>query len=479
MKPIRPDYQPGMLSSHQFRSFLLLLCIGILLLSCAGEDGADDDSSLLDGDTESTVEDGDSSLDEDGDLDGEDETPLLDGDEQDEWEIPEEFEGIDPSLCMPETPLEDLPFDPQYLRLESGLAIMDKNVYLSTVLLKDEDLNQAQQSEDSLNALVEERAEALAQATCGEDLNCWDGALTWSEEDIAGAVAALTAWNQADLLISRHLLPCGDFARYANLPRDEFLQTVVSGTLEALNRIWLRYSRRISTADLLTLLTPLQTEMQQATTFTQPLARVNEALMQAQGRDEAVRYDPLTDGENRLAFERMETISWSAYPFSVMMVPGQGPNDLDTALHPTGAGRCDLAAERFKAGLAPFILVSGGHVHPDQTPYCEAIEMKAYLMETHGIAENAILIDPYARHTTTNARNLGRTILRYGFPPDKPAMTNTDLFQSAYMLGMEGRLLDELGYIPYRRLVKMTDNNNCLLTSPDALTIDPSDPLDP
>jgi hypothetical protein len=27
------------------------------------------------------------------------------------------------------------------------------------------------------------------------------------------------------------------------------------------------------------------------------------------------------------------------------------------------------------------------------------------------------MIDPYARHTTTNLRNAARTILRYGFPP--------------------------------------------------------------
>ena len=62
----------------------------------------------------------------------------------------------------------------------------------------------------------------------------------------------------------------------------------------------------------------------------------------------------------------------------------------------------DNIIEVYANGKAPLILVSGGYVHPNQTPYCEAIEMKESLVRDFGIPSDAILIDPHARHTTTN-----------------------------------------------------------------------------
>ncbi len=213
--------------------------------------------------------------------------------------------------------------------------------------------------------------------------------------------------------------------------------------------------------------------------FHQPLLRTVMALMAESGRDEAGRYEPLVDGENKAAFETLATIDWDAYPFSIMLVPGMGPDSLEEALDPAGATRCDLVAERYRAGLAPLILTSGGHVHPDRTPYCEAIEMKKYLMQEHGIPESAILVDPHARHTTTNLRNGARTILRLGLPANKPAMSVTDIFQSAYILSLDSRCLRELGYVPHRSMERMSETDNCWLPDPTSLWADPRDPLDP
>ena len=71
-------------------------------------------------------------------------------------------------------------------------------------------------------------------------------------------------------------------------------------------------------------------------------------------------------------------------------------------------------------------------MHPDKTPDAEAIEMKKYLMEAHSIPEAAILVDPHARHTTTNLRNAARMMLRSGAPPEKPLLVASDLIQSVY-----------------------------------------------
>ncbi len=39
--------------------------------------------------------------------------------------------------------------------------------------------------------------------------------------------------------------------------------------------------------------------------------------------------------------------------------------------------------------------------------------MNRYLIEVYGISESAILLEPHARHTTTNLRNGMREILAY------------------------------------------------------------------
>src|SRR5581483_6635471 len=120
-------------------------------------------------------------------------------------------------------------------------------------------------------------------------------------------------------------------------------------------------------------------------------------------------------------------------------------------LSPYSKLRVELAARRYRDGKAPFILVSGGFVHPSQTPYAEAIEMKRELIEKYSVPEAAILIDPHARHTTTNIRNAARIMYRYGMPFDKTALITTDPSQSASIESpdFEKRCIKEMGYVPH------------------------------
>jgi hypothetical protein len=207
--------------------------------------------------------------------------------------------------------------------------------------------------------------------------------------------------------------------------------------------------------------------------------------LEADGRDEAARYEPLADGENAAALARIRCIDFSKYPFAAIVVPGQGPTDFDHPLDPTGQIRADQAAARLAAGLAPLIALSGGHVHPDRTPYSEAIEMKQYLIATYAIPEAAILVDPHARHTTTNLRNVARLLYRYGVPVDRPSLVTTDEFQTAYIAAAGAnqvfgkRCLDELGYFPYRGLSKLDLLDDCWVPSVDSLYADARDLLDP
>ncbi len=110
-----------------------------------------------------------------------------------------------------------------------------------------------------------------------------------------------------------------------------------------------------------------------------------------------------------------EPRSWP-FMYDAIVVPGFTPLDAATPspiIHPTAAARLDAAMAHFRGGAAPLIVVSGANVHPAGTPYVEAMLMKAYLLE-HGIREEEIVIEPCARHSHTNLRNVGRFMLRFG-----------------------------------------------------------------
>jgi hypothetical protein len=165
----------------------------------------------------------------------------------------------------------------------------------------------------------------------------------------------------------------------------------------------------------------------------------------------------------------------------VIVVPGAGNEKENVAFSPWGKLRITIAVRRYREGKAPFILVSGGYVHPSQTIYCEALEMKQSLMADFNIPEEAILIDPHARHTTTNLRNANRQIYRYGLPFDKPALIATDQDQSSYISGavFEKRCLEELGYQPALALKRLSPFGLSFLPNIESLQSDARDPLDP
>jgi hypothetical protein len=212
--------------------------------------------------------------------------------------------------------------------------------------------------------------------------------------------------------------------------------------------------------------------------YTLPLQAALAAL-RLNGRDEAARYESLTGGLNAAPTAAVAHTDWARYPYSVILVPGSGPEQPGVALDSAGAQRCRLAAARYRAGQAPFIVVSGGHVHPFRTPVCEAVEMKKYLVEHLGVPMAAVFIEPHARHTTTNLRNTARLLELSKFPTGRPMLIVTDAAQSRYILGMAERCRRELGYVPYRDLQRISDTENSCYPIPEAGQPDPFDPLDP
>lgn len=214
------------------------------------------------------------------------------------------------------------------------------------------------------------------------------------------------------------------------------------------------------------------------TFYKQSLLGALKAL-EINGRDEATRYEPLYKDQNAAAFAKSKRVNWNAYRFSTILVPGSGPGKAGQSMDSMGMFRCKLAAEQYRNNVAPFIIVSGGHVHPYKTPFCEAIEMKKYIVSKLGIPDSAVIIEPHARHTTTNIRNAVRLVYLFNIPAAKPMLIVSDSFQSLAIEKMAARFINEIGYLPYTGLERKSATENIILPDLKAWQQDPEDPLDP
>jgi hypothetical protein len=201
--------------------------------------------------------------------------------------------------------------------------------------------------------------------------------------------------------------------------------------------------------------------------------------LELNGRDEAARYEPLHEGYNQKPYQAIKEIVWDKYPYSMILVLGHGPEDPAIALDAGGAHYCEVAAQMYKEGVAPFIVVSGGNVHPYKTPYNEAEEMKKYLVGKLGVPDEAVFVEPHARHTTTNLRNVSRMIYRFNIPDHKPVLTLTNPGHNKYTLNISERCMRELTYLPFRDMKKTSDETNAFFPVPEALRVNPLEPLDP
>jgi hypothetical protein len=198
------------------------------------------------------------------------------------------------------------------------------------------------------------------------------------------------------------------------------------------------------------------------------------------GRNQAADYEPMERGVNKHALKRADTLNWKRFPYSVILVPGAGPADHSVKLTPEAIIRMELAVSAYKKGMAPFIMVSGGKVHPFKTEVNEAMEMKLYLTHVLGIPASSVIMEPHARHTTTNIRNAARLMIRYRFPIEKPGLACSTVGQSMMITStLPGRCIKELGYVPYRNGQRLDQHFIEFYALKTALQADPDEPIDP
>ena len=397
-------------------------------------------------------------------------------------------------------------YKPGYRFLHSNSVVADKNFYLFTVIGKSKQITQLLAADDTLKAILNDRTNLIATHAT-DTTKTAESLITpfrWSSDDSATADRALRRlYTQKkplfDTLIDKHLRPSGACQRWKALSNLDLLLNAWGQATHGMNYILdqyglgkkLRYPRIDSVSydvnsayyrALLKALFALEREHTDSIhLFYQPSLTIALELMRANDRDEPARFEPLETGVNKAAATKAKTTTWSRYQYTAILVPGEGPELTTVAFDPIGRLRCDLAADRWQKGLAPFIIVSGGYCHPFHTPYCEAEQMKRYLVETRGIPENAVIMDPQARHTTTNFRNGVRLMIHYGFPLDKPALSVSTKEQTDYIenAGFDRRNLHELGYLPYQGKKRLDTHDIVFFPVTTCLQLDPADPLDP
>ncbi len=395
--------------------------------------------------------------------------------------------------------------------------VLAKNYYFLSLLENgNEDLKNLFTKDSILQRLSRNKADNLAARAkaCGRSRTCLVDLMQFSDTDISEIGERVQAlWkkgNELDRLLVIKLITSGAYDFKVNVHDTDafadFLRKAWEQDARGINyaiRVYGNASRpnypNIDSIDFKvrdpkdsTLIHPAfyQLLYNAAYTLDQHLQRTKSfysvplefalLLLDLNERDQAADYEPMETGINRAAVSAIPSINWSKYPYTVILVPGAGPNEYGIALSAEGKIRCRLAAEYYHQGKAPFLMVSGGKVHPYKTHFNEAVEMKKYLIEQLSIPESAIIAEPHARHTTTNLRNAARLMFKYGIPTDRPAVASTTRGQNLMIANtLVARCVRELGYSPYRVGKVISESLTEFYALKDAFRIDPEEPMDP
>jgi uncharacterized SAM-binding protein YcdF (DUF218 family) len=382
--------------------------------------------------------------------------------------------------------------------------VQDKNFYLLSLLERTPAVARILQDDPALREMAQARREALHTASnCPEDLACLLAPLRFSDAELTRASEALQRLHgtapPVRSLVETSLRSSGAYVRWHDRSGDALLVAAWLDAARGVNRIIDVYGSgkapRYAAIDSVSFDVKSNTYRQMVHTaidlleerggelglFFQAPLRFALRLLELNHRDEAGRLEPLAEGENQAALRRIAALQWESFPYTAIVVPGSGSDRTTWALSGSGRMRCEIAVRRYREGLAPVIVVSGGFVHPNQTPYCEAVEMKRVLIRDFGVPPEAILIDPHSRHTTTNLRNVSRLLFRGGVPVNRKALLVTDRFHSRTIESerFAERCKEELGYVPVRIVGRRGLLDLEFLPLVESLQIDPAEPLDP
>ncbi len=389
------------------------------------------------------------------------------------------------------------------LALSAGQKfVQSKNYYLLSLLAQSPQVKKFLESDLVLAKIASAKADSLQQSLLScKNSSCFAEKAKFTDAEIKLVADRFLKLYQPDnalgLLVKQQLIPSGKYGLYKDLKPEDLLAKAWEQDALGINRVIDVYalgkkpnypaidsiSFDVKNKQYPILLYDCSASVLEDCKTTKlfffPAMVYALRCLEINERDQAGDYEPMAATVNKAAVARVKTIHWNNYKYSLILVPGAGPEKPDEALSAEGMLRCRIAAHRFLEGMAPFIMVSGGKVHPYKTKYCEAEEMKTYLIKTLNVPENAVLMEPHARHTTTNMRNCARLIYQYKIPFDKPYLTSTTKPQSYAITNMAARCEKELHYVPYRIGKRLSDTDQEFYPVKEALQINADEPIDP
>ncbi|MDN3583621.1 YdcF family protein [Mucilaginibacter flavus] len=380
--------------------------------------------------------------------------------------------------------------------------IQSKNYYLLTLFEQDTQVNALLSSDAELARLTQSKLKQLSETlTNCKDAGCLIAGVKFTDDEIAAVSARLTALykpgNALDVLVKTKLIPSGTYSLYKTLSAGELLIKAWEQEAKGINYTIGVYAEgnkpnypaidsisfNVHAKSYYTLMydfnATLLGDVKNAKLFYQPAIKAALLYLQINERQDPAHYEPMATTANKAAVAYIKTIKWANYPYTNIMVPGAGPEKPEWALSSEGMLRCRLAEQEYRAGKAPLIIVSGGNVHPYKTKFNEAEQMKIYLLNVLHVPERAIIIEPHARHTTTNMRNSARLIYKYGIPANKPGIVVTDKSQTDFIMNMAARCEKELNYVPYKLDKRNSETEVEYYPVEEAKQIDNDEPLDP
>lgn len=389
--------------------------------------------------------------------------------------------------------------EPGYRGPHSHDPLQDKILPLLTYLEHQKPVKRWLQSDSMVMRYATALQQAIARNTQPANAAAFAAPYGFRENDItriAQSLQTLLLQHPGKITpVLEHMRRSGNFQRYSRLDDKALLDTAWKDAARAINYILtaytsgtgLRYPKIDAAPQDLTTPAYLQQlknaagnqELSEKDIFFSPSLQLAITLLRLNKKVDAVRYDPLKEA-NKPAYTQIRSTKWEQFSYSVILILGSGPGN-EEVISQEGRDRCMAGAELYRKGLAPFIVVSGGHVHPMGTPHCEAVEMKRYLVEKLHIPAGAVIIEPYARHTTTNIRNTVRILFQSGVPLDKRMLCSSNPLHLLYVSGptFEKRCTEELGYLPFRGLLRIDKNSLSFYPDLRSLHRNALDPLDP
>ena len=288
--------------------------------------------------------------------------------------------------------------------------IQYKSYYLLTLMQELPDLRKAITEDPVLQKLLKDKSDNATAAlkNCGQDVSCYANAMKFSEAEILLVDERLKTLykkeNAFGEVVKNHVLPSGCYGLFQDLPAQQLLRKAWEQDAKAINyaiEVYIEgkkpnypkidsiaFSSKDKEFPTFISSTIALNRGSDKKLFFEPSMNFALGALELNNRLEAADYEPMNIGVNQSAIAKIKKTNFKNYKYSVILVPGAGPEDRETELSAGGMIRCRIAAIQYHKGAAPFIVVSGGRVHPYKTKYSEAYEMKKFMVNTLHIPEN-------------------------------------------------------------------------------------------